>query len=1318
MNLLYVCTEGIGNLILTLPAIELLREAGHEVTVVGKHPALELVPDDYKAYTLDELENVNTEFDCVLLSPFAATYKERYGYKAPNNNCRVIESDPVDGTRHETELNLDLVSHIEGVEVPKLEDIKLPYIPTDPMSISNILLNLRDEREEGQEIVVFCNTAAPGWEKKRWGGYAELAHLLAKKGQLVPDYKLAVLGTSADAEFMPADAFPEDTHFIYDLPLRQAAALLDEADYVVGNDCGLTHIASALGTKTIALFGPTSQKKNRPLGTFTHQDHNLVYYGNIACLPCQYEAWESVCQVNECMQKITPDLIARHIGQNPFRRTQVLTPRKPQKLAAVIRVKDAIDTIEECLTAAARIVDYFCIVDNGSTDGTLEYLVDYAKKHPDKFLSRKTAAYLHGELKNIPHIVTLGNSKSYRFVQTIGYDESSDRQVLDSMLKVTNATWGILIDSDEIISDQITRDQVEEWMCQHNYNAVRFRHVHFWNDKDHYRVDQRWKPRHNRLMWRITPESTITTDQRVHAGLVRNLKGRVLDTNYVIKHYGHIDKEKNQQRAELYKSMDNPSMPNWSGRTYQHMTDETGIQLAEWHEDTPVEKRDFGKPSLLLVLLHAGGDMLMATPTIAKLKSENPDLQISVMGLGITKERDFKTRQFFENNPNVHAYYDSSIDHHPTWWDARACDALDLPIITKDIQQLQQMTSFDTITIVTLQSDYEKHKIDRFALACGVELSDNEKQMRVYPNGPIMEDEDWVCNRLGLDINGKPIISIHRWCGNPSKSWDYQEYTEFVKRLARAKDHVLLLWDMGDPEPPIRESIIEPNIINMRDYADELTISRSANIMAYCSLHIGADSLPMHLASAVGIPTIGIFERTMPSVAAPIHSKGITATSEYALSISDPDFYEKYAHQIVRCGTEKVSAEHLYPILIKHFPKLFPYAGVPVKMGQFRDCVVIYPKSDAQIYEPLENHEPDVYKALSSYVIQDKSIFMEIGANAGPYMLKLAGLAKKVIAIEPHPEVYDMLQQNAAHLNKHYRDEHYRTEDIIETVNCALSDVETLEKHYERIHLNVSTDKTANAFIHTRGEFLSKTVKLQTLDRLGYRPDVLMIDVNGSELQVLKGAIHSLKHTRAIGIELHGNTDKEVIEFLQTHGFYIRFIRHNYILTTAEGEDVLPFPTNCFFDAAEYFTLKLNNPDKIEGILSKVAEHPDMDNSYWFEWLGKVSHPKAIEFYNQIGFKPDGASKLFEQMKKTIKLIHLNFLFSETGEPTRYRGEYVSPLNLETLEAFLKECAELGFYPEGKTDWENVCFGAEHALPDPETPITRGRLLLTTDIPF
>ena len=277
-KILYVMLEGIGNMVLTLPAFEALHTAGHTVSVCGKHPALDIVPDKFRAYTLNALETITTPFDAVLLSPWSDAYIEKYGRNPPIGEAMVYESDPITGETHETLLNFDLAACIDGVEMPgSLSDIQLPEIPTDTTALGGQVSQL-------DKYVAFCNTAAPDWERKRWTGYAELAHKLSD------EYAIVLLGTEHDEKYYDLDAYPENTIMLSDVPLRQVAAVLDNAEWVVGNDCGLTHIASALDTKTIALFGATSQAKNKPLGTYKGENTTRLMYPKMACAPCQYRA--------------------------------------------------------------------------------------------------------------------------------------------------------------------------------------------------------------------------------------------------------------------------------------------------------------------------------------------------------------------------------------------------------------------------------------------------------------------------------------------------------------------------------------------------------------------------------------------------------------------------------------------------------------------------------------------------------------------------------------------------------------------------------------------------------------------------------------------------------------------------------------------------------------------------------------------------------------------------------------------------------------------------------------------------------------------
>lgn len=81
--------------------------------------------------------------------------------------------------------------------------------------------------------------------------------------------------------------------------IRDLAYIIKCADAIVTNDSGPMHIASAVNTPTIALFGPTDAKKYGPLS-----DKKMVLHKHLKCSPCE----KSSCSQNyECLKKIGVD---------------------------------------------------------------------------------------------------------------------------------------------------------------------------------------------------------------------------------------------------------------------------------------------------------------------------------------------------------------------------------------------------------------------------------------------------------------------------------------------------------------------------------------------------------------------------------------------------------------------------------------------------------------------------------------------------------------------------------------------------------------------------------------------------------------------------------------------------------------------------------------------------------------------------------------------------------------------------------------------------------------------------------------------------
>ena len=107
-------------------------------------------------------------------------------------------------------------------------------------------------------------TLSPGavGEGKAWppGHYAELARELAKDGAAV-----WVLGGPNEAAIATQIAAASGARDLTSTDLRNAILAMAAADVAVTNDSGLMHVSAAIGTPTVAIFGPTSPWHWKPL---------------------------------------------------------------------------------------------------------------------------------------------------------------------------------------------------------------------------------------------------------------------------------------------------------------------------------------------------------------------------------------------------------------------------------------------------------------------------------------------------------------------------------------------------------------------------------------------------------------------------------------------------------------------------------------------------------------------------------------------------------------------------------------------------------------------------------------------------------------------------------------------------------------------------------------------------------------------------------------------------------------------------------------------------------------------------------------------
>ncbi len=130
--------------------------------------------------------------------------------------------------------------------------------------------------EHGPWVGVFPGSNAPSrrWEPAR---FAELAQRLARRG-----LRVAVFGGPAERELTRtvAGSTGLDLGGRTDLPLL--AAGLAECTLLVTNDSGPMHLAAAVGTPTVSLWGAGDPAITAPLG----RSHEVVRRADLPCVPC------------------------------------------------------------------------------------------------------------------------------------------------------------------------------------------------------------------------------------------------------------------------------------------------------------------------------------------------------------------------------------------------------------------------------------------------------------------------------------------------------------------------------------------------------------------------------------------------------------------------------------------------------------------------------------------------------------------------------------------------------------------------------------------------------------------------------------------------------------------------------------------------------------------------------------------------------------------------------------------------------------------------------------------------------------------------
>ncbi len=324
-------TNWIGDAIMTIPAVRTIRKnfPDADITLLalpwvadvfsacshidhifiydkkGRHQGVKgkiRLAADLKKLHFDATILLQNAFEAALITTLARI-PVRAGYTTDGRRLLLthgVRKHPEIGTKHQVHYYQEMLAGL-GLQ-PGPDTLEL-FLDPDAVKASDKLLQ---EARQGRDVpIIGLNPGAAYGPAKRWpaGKYGRLAARLAgATGGLI-----VIFGTEADQQAAAEITAAADGAFVLDLTgktsLASALACIDRCDVFVTNDSGLMHVAAALNTPLVAIFGSTDHVATGP-----YSKQAAVIRKPLSCSPCM----KTHCPKEhfKCMEEISVDEVA------------------------------------------------------------------------------------------------------------------------------------------------------------------------------------------------------------------------------------------------------------------------------------------------------------------------------------------------------------------------------------------------------------------------------------------------------------------------------------------------------------------------------------------------------------------------------------------------------------------------------------------------------------------------------------------------------------------------------------------------------------------------------------------------------------------------------------------------------------------------------------------------------------------------------------------------------------------------------------------------------------------------------------------------
>jgi ADP-heptose:LPS heptosyltransferase len=306
--------SGIGDIICTLPAVVALRHIEPKAIIIYETRRTNL-PIVMRCRSVDLVVEEG--------SPLARIARKVFALKMYLNPLLPDEYVP---QRHCARIHLsEEFGRSFGFPTLKRQSVCLEVIPKANKEVRKWLQNegLQNEESNGAPLVVIHT--GPSWKTREW----PIEHWLDLVGRLQAEFNARVVQIGHDSyqsgEASPSPRVTGTVDWVGKLSIDHMLALLKVTDLFVGIDSGMLHLAGAVRTPCVGIFGPTDSNCRLPACSPA-----VGVTAQVPCIGCHHNAdgpghWRMGCVHDvRCMSNLG--------GEDVFRACSQLlkTPRRPE----------------------------------------------------------------------------------------------------------------------------------------------------------------------------------------------------------------------------------------------------------------------------------------------------------------------------------------------------------------------------------------------------------------------------------------------------------------------------------------------------------------------------------------------------------------------------------------------------------------------------------------------------------------------------------------------------------------------------------------------------------------------------------------------------------------------------------------------------------------------------------------------------------------------------------------------------------------------------------------------------------------------------